>query len=49
MNKKYIGIAFLAGLTSLVSCTKNFDELNTDPNKIEQVTPGSLITPTVYG
>jgi len=50
MNKKYIGIALLvtAGL-SFGSCTKNFDALNTDPNQIELITPGSLITPTVYG
>lgn len=36
-------------MMSLSSCTKNFTELNTDPNRIDRVTPGSLVTPTVYG
>ncbi|SKB84985.1 Starch-binding associating with outer membrane [Parapedobacter luteus] len=31
------------------SCTRDFDEVNTDPNKIEKVTPGSMLTPTIYG
>lgn len=31
------------------SCTNNFDELNTNPNLIDRVSPGSLLTPTVYG
>src|SRR5690606_14904556 len=35
-------------LASVSSCA-NFDELNIDPNRIEKVTPGSLLTPTVYG
>lgn len=42
----------LLGATSLlttVSCTKDFDELNINPNLIDKVTPGSLVTPTVYG
>ncbi|PVH26714.1 SusD/RagB family nutrient-binding outer membrane lipoprotein [Sphingobacterium corticibacter] len=36
-------------LFSETSCTSEFDELNIDPNRIEQVTPGSLVTPTIYG
>jgi hypothetical protein len=31
------------------SCTTGFEELNTDPNRIDQVTPGSLLTPIIYG
>lgn len=34
------------GLTQ--SCTKGFEELNIDPNRIDKVTPGSLLTPTIY-
>lgn len=50
MRIKYISIALLATtLIGLNSCTDKFDELNTDPNKIELVTPSSLVTPTVYG
>ncbi len=32
LNKILIGIVFIAGLLS--SCTKNFEELNTDPNSV---------------
>lgn len=48
INYKNILIALVltGGLTS---CTKNFDDLNTDPNKLEIVAPGTLVTPTVYG
>ncbi|WP_353129515.1 SusD/RagB family nutrient-binding outer membrane lipoprotein [Parapedobacter pyrenivorans] len=41
------GAAALLALTP--SCTKNFEALNIDPNLIEKVTPGSLLTPTIYG
>ena len=33
----------------MAGCTKDFDELNIDPNKLEIVAPGTLVTPTVYG
>lgn len=36
-------------MLSTLSCTKNFEELNIDPNRIDKVTPGSLLTPTIYG
>ncbi|QNL49192.1 SusD/RagB family nutrient-binding outer membrane lipoprotein [Olivibacter sp. SDN3] len=38
-----------ATLFNFSSCTKDFDNINTDPNRLERVTPGSLVTPTVYG
>lgn len=41
-----IGICILIVASS---CTRSFEEINTDPNRIDKVTPGSLITPTVYG
>lgn len=34
---------------AISGCTKKFDQVNTNPNKIENVTPGSLVTPTIYG
>lgn len=36
------------GLTASVSCTKDFQELNTDPNRLEIVSPGALLTPIIY-
>lgn len=44
-----IMIAGTVGMMSFSSCTKNFTDLNIDPNRIDRVTPGSLVTPTVYG
>lgn len=49
MKKKIITLFALGNIIALASCTKNFEELNTNPNLIEKVTPGSLVTPTVYG
>ncbi len=34
---------------SLLSCTKGFEELNLDPNRIEKISPGTLLNPIVYG
>lgn len=31
-----------------ISCTKNFEETNTDPNRIEQISPGTLLNPIIY-
>lgn len=47
--KKYIRITFLLVLGSLVfqSCTKDFVEKNTDPNKVSAVAPQSLIAPAL--
>ena len=30
------------------ACTKNFDEINTDPNRIDQISPGTLLNPVIY-
>lgn len=36
-------------VTSLLSaCTKNFDKINTDPNRIDAISPGTLINPIIY-
>ncbi len=49
MKKRIIAVLTLINLAVLSSCTKDFEELNTNPNLIEKVTPGSLLTPTIYG
>lgn len=49
MKTNYISIALAAAvLLGLGGCTKDFDDKNTNPNYIEQVTPGALLTPMVY-
>ncbi len=30
------------------SCTDNFDEINTDPNRIDKISPGTLLNPILY-
>jgi hypothetical protein len=30
------------------ACTKNFEEINTDPNRISNISPGSLLNPILY-
>ncbi len=43
---------FTTGLIALysllVSCTKNFEEINTDPNRIDKISPGTLLNPILY-
>jgi hypothetical protein len=48
--KKINKIAFFAlAFSSLVlSCTKDFKDINTDPNRIEQISPGTLLNPIIY-
>ncbi|WP_133271050.1 SusD/RagB family nutrient-binding outer membrane lipoprotein [Hymenobacter radiodurans] len=46
--KKYLTLLLLTLGGSLVSCTKDFDELNLDPNRIERISPGTLLNPILY-
>lgn len=32
----------------LASCTSDFEEINTDPNNLDAITPGSVINPVIY-
>ena len=32
----------------VIGCTKDFGEINTDPNKIEKISPGTLLNPIIY-
>jgi hypothetical protein len=49
MRTRIIAVVALMNVMVLGACTKDFEELNTNPNLIEKVTPGSLVTPTVFG
>lgn len=37
LRKKIIGLLLLA--TGWTDCTQNFDEINTDPNRLEKIDP----------
>lgn len=39
----------ITGSLLLQSCTKDFGETNTDPNRIDQISPGTLLNPIIYG
>jgi hypothetical protein len=41
-------VSIVAGCSLLLSCTKDFKEINTDPNRIEQISPGTLLNPIIY-
>jgi hypothetical protein len=48
-NKIKIFAACAIALSSfMVSCTKDFTEINTDPNRIDQISPGTLLNPLIY-
>jgi hypothetical protein len=42
--------SFIIILVCLIgaSCTKNFDKINTDPNRVDQISPGTLLNPIIY-
>lgn len=41
--------AAIIGITAFAaSCTKNFEEINTDPNRINEISPGTLLNPVIY-
>ncbi|SFH31234.1 SusD/RagB family nutrient-binding outer membrane lipoprotein [Pontibacter chinhatensis] len=43
------GFVLLVALSCLnVSCTDDFEEINIDPNRIEKISPGTLLNPTLY-
>ena len=43
-----IVVSILAVGSLLLSCTKDFKEINTDPNRIDQISPGTLLNPIIY-
>jgi len=46
LKKAFIVLALLNGLS--FSCTDQFDEINTNPNLIEKISPGTLLNPIIY-
>jgi hypothetical protein len=46
-SKKFIACIFVLS-SFIISCTKDFKEINTDPNRIDQISPGTLLVPTIY-
>lgn len=49
MKRINILAAGLIALSSLLaSCTKKFEEINTDPNRIDKISPGTLLNPVLY-
>ncbi|MDJ1498488.1 SusD/RagB family nutrient-binding outer membrane lipoprotein [Cytophagaceae bacterium DM2B3-1] len=47
IQKYFIALTILTGWL-LSACTSNFDEINTDPNRIEKISPGTLLNPIIY-
>jgi hypothetical protein len=48
LRVKNIILLAAAMCTISFSCTDNFEELNTDPNLIEKISPGTLLNPILY-
>ncbi|HSF52459.1 MAG TPA: SusD/RagB family nutrient-binding outer membrane lipoprotein, partial [Algoriphagus sp.] len=42
-------ITALLAFSVAFSCTEDFEEINTDPNRIDQISPGTLLNPILYG
>ena len=50
MNSRNIKMFFSGLLLTLLvsSCTKDFEELNTDPDNIQEISPNTLLNPILY-
>lgn len=46
LKKSFIIFILVSGISS--SCTTDFEEINTDPNRIEEISPGTLLNPILY-
>lgn len=49
MKKIQIFATCLSLLLLSMSCTGDFEEINEDPNRIAEISPGTLINPIIYG
>lgn len=49
MKKIKYSILTLITATTIYSCTADFEEINTDPNRLETISPASLLNPILYG
>ncbi len=48
ITRNKIITSIVAASSVLLSCTKDFKEINTDPNRIDQISPGTLLNPIIY-
>jgi hypothetical protein len=48
ININKISILLAALLFINFSCSESFEEINTDPNRIEKISPGTLLNPIIY-
>jgi hypothetical protein len=48
MKRIYSILATIMICFCAASCTKDFEEINTDPNRINEISPGTLLNPTIY-
>lgn len=47
--KKILSIFIIFLFIITFSCTSDFEEINTDPNRIDRISPGTLLNPILYG
>jgi hypothetical protein len=45
---KKISFVILSMCCLSTACTKDFEEINTDPNRIDKISPGTLLNPIIY-
>ncbi|RRJ90919.1 SusD/RagB family nutrient-binding outer membrane lipoprotein [Paenimyroides tangerinum] len=46
---KHSILAIVIASLTLSSCTDNFEEINTDPNRLDAISPSTLLNPILYG
>ena len=49
MKKLKFSILSLIAIASIYSCTTDFEDINTDPNRLESISPASLLNPILFG
>ena len=49
MNRIRFHYILILIAVSNMACTKDFEEVNEDPNRISEISPGTLINPIIYG
>lgn len=47
-QKNIFSLLLLSAMFMLSACDKDFAEVNTDPNRIDKISPGTLLNPIIY-
>lgn len=47
-QKNILSLLLLSAMFMLSACDKDFEEVNTDPNRIDKISPGTLLNPIIY-